>query len=282
MNVQSIVLLLAVLSIGSMSIASQAFADHHGGADHMAMPIDISTDSDTYDHDSTIEITGHVGTIRSGAAVAIVVSGPMGIVSVDQVNVDSNGGFSTTVGTASNLMKYDGEYKIKATYGDKSINDTVTVTLEGGIAAGSLSGGDDHHEEGHHEAAEAYDLTDDVSTSISGGHVESVTAGNNSVVIAIHDAEDGGELTLTVASDVLTPFDDGSYFVLVDGEESDDATQNGNSVTIPLEFGVESVEVIGTHVIPEFGTIAALILVVAITSIIAITAKSRLSLMPKL
>jgi hypothetical protein len=28
----------------------------------------------------------------------------MGIVSVDQVNVDSNGGFSTTVGTASNLM----------------------------------------------------------------------------------------------------------------------------------------------------------------------------------
>ena len=112
--------------------------------------------------------------------------------------------------------------------------------------------------------------------------MESVTAGNNSVVIAIHDAEDGGELTLTVASDVLTPFDDGSYFVLVDGEESDDATQNGNSVTIPLEFGVESVEVIGTHVIPEFGTIAALILVVAITSIIAITAKSRLSLMPKL
>ena len=47
MNVQSIVLLLAVLSIGSMSIASQAFADHHGGSDHMAMPIDISTDSDT-------------------------------------------------------------------------------------------------------------------------------------------------------------------------------------------------------------------------------------------
>ncbi len=277
MNVQSIVLLMAVLSIGSMGIASQAFADHH-----MDMPIMISTDSDTYDHDSTIEISGQVGTIRAGAAVAIVVSGPMGIVSVDQVNVDSNGGFSTTVGTASNLMKYDGEYKIKATYGDKSINDTVTVTLEGGIAAGSLSGGDDHHEEGHHEAAEAYDLTDDVSTSISGGHVESVTAGNNSVVIAIHDAEDGGELTLTVASDVLTPFDDGSYFVLVDGEESDDATQNGNSVTIPLEFGVESVEVIGTHVVPEFGTIAAIVLAVAIIAIIAVTSKSRLSLMPKL
>ena len=281
MNVQSIVLLLAVLSIGSMSIASQAFADHHGGSDHMVMPIDISTDSDTYDHDSTIEITGHVGTIRSGAAVAIVVSGPMGIASVDQVNVDSNGDFSATVGTGSSLMKYDGEYKIKATYGDKNINDTVIVTLEGGIAVGSMSGVESHDEGGHHEA-EAYDLTDDVSTSISGGDIASVTAGNNSVVIAIHDAEDGGELTLTVASDVLTPFNDGTYFVLVDGEESDDASQSGNTVTIPFDAGVESVEVIGTHVVPEFGTIAALILVVAIVSIIAITAKSRLSIMPKL
>jgi len=279
MNVQSIVLLMAVLSVGSMGIASQAFADHHGGG--QGIPIQISTDSDTYDHDSTIEITGQVSTVRAGAAVAIVVSGPMGIVSVDQLTPSADGSFSSSVGTGSNLMKYDGEYKIKATYGDKSINDTVTVTLEGGIAAGSLSGGDDHHEEGHHEA-EAYDLTDYVSTSISGGDIASVTAGNNSVVIAIHDAEDGGELTLTVASDVLTPFDDGSYFVLVDGEESDDASQDGNTVTIPLEFGVESVEVIGTHVVPEFGTIAAIVLAVAIIAIIAVTSKSRLSLMPKL
>ena len=37
-----------------------------------------------------------------------------------------------------------------------------------------------------------------------------------------------------------------------------------------------------TKVVPEFGTIAALILVVAIASIIAISAKSRLSFMPKL
>ena len=279
MNVQSIVLLMAVLSIGSMGIASQAFADHHAGGQNM--PIDISTDSDTYDHNSTIEITGTVSTVRAGAAVAIVVSGPMGIVSVDQITPSADGSFSSSVGTASNLMKYDGEYKIKATYGDKSINDTVTVTLEGGIAAGSMSGGDDHHEGEHHEA-EAYDLTDDVSTSISGGHIASVTARNKSVVIAIHDAEDGGELTLTVDSDVLTPFDDGTYFVLVDGEESDDASQDGNTVTIPLEFGVESVEIIGTHVVPEFGTIAAIVLAVAIIAIIAVTSKSRLSLMPKL
>ena len=36
------------------------------------------------------------------------------------------------------------------------------------------------------------------------------------------------------------------------------------------------------QVVPEFGTIAALILVVAIASIIAVSAKSRLSFMPKI
>jgi predicted secreted protein with PEFG-CTERM motif len=42
------------------------------------------------------------------------------------------------------------------------------------------------------------------------------------------------------------------------------------------------IEIIGTFVIPEFGTIAVMILIIAIISVIAISAKSRLSIMPKL
>jgi predicted secreted protein with PEFG-CTERM motif len=45
--------------------------------------------------------------------------------------------------------------------------------------------------------------------------------------------------------------------------------------------GAETIEIIGTYVIPEFGTIAAMILAVAIISIIAISAKSRLSIIPR-
>jgi predicted secreted protein with PEFG-CTERM motif len=41
-------------------------------------------------------------------------------------------------------------------------------------------------------------------------------------------------------------------------------------------------QVVFTNVVPEFGTIAAMILVVAIVSIIAVTAKSKLSLMPRI
>jgi len=69
--------------------------------------------------------------------------------------------------------------------------------------------------------------------------------------------------------------------VLVDGEEADDVEINGNTVTVEFPAGAEQVEIIGTFVIPEFGTIAAMILAVAIISIVAISAKSRLSIVPR-
>ena len=46
--------------------------------------------------------------------------------------------------------------------------------------------------------------------------------------------------------------------------------------------GREEIEIIGTFVIPEFGTIVVLVLAIAIITIITITSKSRLSIMPKL
>ena len=110
----------------------------------------------------------------------------------------------------------------------------------------------------------------------------SANVNGNSLVIAIHDAEDGGELTITLPSDVITPFNDGTFFVLVNDEESDDASQDGNTITVPFDADATTVEIIGTHVVPEFGAIAAIILAVAITSIIVLSAKTRLNIIPKL
>ena len=50
----------------------------------------------------------------------------------------------------------------------------------------------------------------------------------------------------------------------------------GDEMTGPI--GLTS----NAQAVPEFGTIAALILVVAIASIIAVSAKSRLSFMPRI
>jgi len=276
MNSKAIVLLLAIVSVGGMGITSQAFADEHSARTNQQIPIDFSTDSDTYDHSSVIEIDGFVSNTNRGTDVTIVVSGPMGIAQVDQITISSDGSFSTTVNTASAMMKYDGEYKIKATYGTQDLMRVVYVNLVGGVEAGSMAGY--VHEE------EVSDLANEVDYSISGGDVHGVTANTNgnSLVVSIHDAEDGGELTITLPSDIITPFNDGTFFVLVNDEESDDASQDGNTITVPFDADATTVEIIGTHVVPEFGTIAAIILAVAITSIIVLSAKTRLNIMPKL
>ena len=272
MNVQSIVLLLAIVSVGGMGITSQAFADHHGSSGD-GIGIIFQTDSDTYNHNSVISIDGTVNTVKS-VDVTIVVSNEFAIVAIDQVPVSSDGTWSTTISTASATMKYDGEYKIKATYGNASLIHVEYVNLVGGIVTPSMAA----HEE------VVYDLESEVDYNISGGSVESITANvnGNSVVVSIQNADDGGELTITLPNNVVTPFNDGTFFVLVNDEESDDASQNGNTVTVPFEADASTIEIIGTFVVPEFGTIAAIILAVAITSIIVISTRSKLNLVPKL
>ena len=280
MNVQSIVLLMAVMAVGSMGAASQAFAADAMGTQtgDAPVPLQIESNGVNFDHNSTIEITGQVGNIRDGTPVTVIVTGATGVVTIEQLTPSSDGSFSLSVNTASPLMKYDGEYKIKATYGDAGINDVIVVTLEGGLVkqAPSHSG----HEEGHHEAA---DLTKQLDYNISGGMVESITAtGDDSLLVSIHMADDNGELTITLSEDIITPFNDGSFFVLVNGEESDDAHQMGNKLIIPFDATTTDIEIVGTHVVPEFGTIAMIVLAVAIVSIIAVSAKSRLSIMPRI
>jgi len=282
MNAKPIILLLAIVSVGGMGITSQAFADNHipyrylDNIDPNELPPSIIFDieSDTFDHNSIIVITGQVKTVKD-VDVTFVVSGPMGIVQVDQVKISSDGSFSTTINTSNPMMKYDGQYKIEASY-DQYVTHFEYVNLVDGVEMGSMAGY--VHEE------EVVDLRAEVDYSISGGLVEGVIANvnGNSLVVSIQDAEDGGELTITLPSDVITPFNDGTFFVLVNDEESDDASQDGNTITVPFDADAATVEIIGTHVVPEFGTIAAIILAVAITSIIVLSAKTRLNIMPKL
>ena len=58
------------------------------------------------------------------------------------------------------------------------------------------------------------------------------------------------------------------------------ATDSPNAGLINYQTSAE-VEIVGGHVIPEFGVIAAMILAVAIVSIIVVTAKTRLNIVPR-
>ena len=80
---------------------------------------------------------------------------------------------------------------------------------------------------------------------------------------------------------MIKAFDDGTYFVFVNNEEVE-FSQTGNNLTIPYEAGNDTIEIVGSYAVPEFGTIAMIVLAVAIVSIIAVTAKTRTALIPRL
>ena len=131
------------------------------------------------------------------------------------------------------------------------------------------------------KAAAAYiDAADYIKAS--GADVTSITANadDDSVIIVI-DAVDDGELNVILSDKVIKAFDDGSYFVFVNNEEVE-FSQTGNNLTIPYEAGNDTIEIVGSYAIPEFGTIAMIVLAVAIVSIIVITAKTRTTLIPRL
>ena len=137
----------------------------------------------------------------------------------------------------------------------------------------------------------AIEGTEDLITyEITNGRILSITpTESNSLVVSIETTGDGS-ITLTIPRTVLESTDsatdeDSEIFVLVDYEESDDynitTTSTDRTITVEFAEGTEEIELIGTWVIPEFGTIAAMILAVAIISVIAISAKSKLSIIPR-
>ena len=140
-----------------------------------------------------------------------------------------------------------------------------------------MAHGDDHAAKG------IEDLSDQFVATVTSGVIHHIGGNTDDSTLLVHlfGADDDGKLEITLNSDIITPFDDGSYFVLVEGQEVE-FMQMGNTLHVDYEAGTERIEIVGSHVVPEFGTIAMIVLAVAIISIIAITAKTRTTLIPKL
>ena len=273
---------IAVLILAGTGVVSQAFA---------ATTITMETDKDVYDHSSEIVVTGHVEPVDlRGSEITIIVKRmyPVGLVQVDQIAVNNDGNFSTTINTANDKMKYNGIYEIKASYGGLaevtvSIElanaietsetgqavETVTGTVTGTV---DVTGQDSLYELGAGQIE--YDMTCDATPGFF------ANADDNSIVIYL-DATSDGILTITLHEELIKPFEDGTFAVIVDNQEMEDYTQIGNTLTIPCVAGTDKIEIHGSWAIPEFGVIAAMILAVAIVSIIVVTAKTRLSLVQR-
>ena len=293
-----LIITLVVLSVGSTTIAP-AFAANHAGGNfaESGVSVDVSTEKESYNPGETVTISGVVSPYIPGEDVLLQVVSPRNnIVQIAQIEVDPyNGIFHKDIETSiGGVWKESGNYIIRAFYFD---NKGVTQFSYGLSSVGVKE--IPSEEVTQNEIEEGIDVTElvgvedigensllvegvNVNYTIDGGKIISIVPDidETSLIIEIRTTSDG-ELVITLPKDVI----DGIFFVLVDGEEinyGEELNDNSSTLTIPFHDGSEQIEIIGTFVIPEFGTIVVLVLAISIIAIIAVTSKSRLSLMPKL
>ena len=246
--------------------------------------ITVATDQDSYSDGDIITITGLVRERLSGYPVTLQVIAANGnLVTVKQLDVSDDKTYGIDIAAGGSLWRSAGTYTIKVLYGTETRTAETTFEFSGSTGGPTPAG--------KSVAVEGTDFL--VNYSIRGGKVISIVPSlpDKSLIITIETTNDG-ELTVTLprglidaklGSDGMSGEDD-SFFVLVDGAEVDfeeTTTSEDRTLTIQFEDGTTEIEIIGTFVIPEFGAMAAIILAIAIASIIAVSARTRLSILPR-
>ena len=263
------IVLLAVTIMSVSALGQNAYAAGGGmslSADCSGSSCDISGTSDRNDQDVTMKVTASNGNI----------------VAVDQLSV-SDGGYSTTL----NVSNLDGTYTISVNQGTSSkYSLSVSVDVSGGSSASSASVSN--------QVAATEEEAESVEAVAAGGLTLTATGVEGSTTIDVSGTTDrSDDITIkviapngnVVAADQISP-SGGSFMTTI---ETGGALWNQDGMyTISAHQGAASnyqtsaeIEIIDGHVIPEFGVIAVMILAVAIVSIIVVTAKTRLSIVPR-
>jgi len=279
MNKHILFVAITILILAGTGIVSQAFA---------ATTITIETDKNVYDHTDIITITGTVDPVDQNEVpvTIMLVNQYTSIVEVNQLVVNSDGSWlgQIVLNPENSLQSEDGVYEIRAQYGSTKITTSIELTnavetseeveTETAVTGTTVTGpsGESFYELGAGQIE--YDVTCNATPAFF------ANADDDSIVIYL-EPTDNGTITVTLHEELIKPFEDGTFVVIVDNQEMQDFTQVGNTLTIPCMVGIERIEIHGSWAIPEFGVIAAMILTVAIISIIIVTAKTKLSIVPR-
>jgi len=245
----------------------------------------VTTEKESYAAGEPVEVLGLVDITLEGTPAIIRIVSPAGnIVHAAQVDVETDGSFSETVSTSiGGKWKETGTYTILVNYGE---NSTQVGFEYGGMMSAGVQTTPEFAMEENENASQSIMIEDhSLDYELTCAEILSMTPDteNKSLIISVKTDCDG-ELKITLPKDVIDTDEEG-FFILVDGDETNHkASSVGEfwTLTIPFSYGSEEIEIIGTFVIPEFGTIAGLVLILAITSIIIISAKNKQIFIPKM
>ena len=275
---------ISVIIVSSLILlpffAGEAFAQEN-------QSLTITTEKESYSAGEPIQIVGLVESKVTDFKVTLRVFNPVNnLITIDELDVNDDGTFHGEIPTSiGGLWEKDGTYTIIANYYASEVS---TIQFEYGvmISAGvqdvvpefSVTEDEDYLQS---TMLEDYEL----GYELTGAKIIRITPDTEmkSLIFEIETYSDG-ELRITLPKDVIDTDEEG-FFILVDGIETNhEAVSNLEnwSFVIPFSYGSEEIEIIGTFVIPEFGTIAVLVLVTSIAVIVMISAKNKQIFYPKM
>jgi predicted secreted protein with PEFG-CTERM motif len=249
--------------------------------------ITLITDKTAYGEGDVITIYGKVEKVIIGLEVSLQVFFGKNQIGISQIKISQDGEFTDTITAGGPLWKNEGQILIKATYGDSSTEKIIEFFKDTSGEYSSI-----------YEVKIPNAGTFDVFYTMKGGQITSMTLDQKNLSLDVNiSTNSDGVLDIKLLRDNIDSLSndkqDIDFIVLVyEKENSTTPIQTAykkiqkddsyRSLSIPIKNGDVMVKIIGTHVVPEFGTIAMIVLAVAIVSIIAVSAKSRLSIMPRI
>jgi predicted secreted protein with PEFG-CTERM motif len=281
-TVLSIILLFTLFAVPVHSFAQTTQTTPLQPLPPTAPLVTVTTDKSSYSIGDTIVISGQVQAIVPNTPLTVeVLDSNNNVVHVDQINVSADGKYTYSVLATGPLWVTNGTYTVKVQYGQSNVTAQTTFSFQSSITPVSnmFQVKDPNSQQ-----------TFDVNYTITGGTVKDMTIDVQSIslIVSVNSTSDGSitlQIPRTLVDAKTSAGQDDAFIILIDGAEvksqSESANTDYRTLTIPFLQGDQDIEIIGTQIVPEFGPIAALVLAIAIVSIIAVSAKTGLRFMPK-
>jgi len=244
--------------------------------------ITLSTSSDVYYNGGHVVVFGNVDTLFQNLPITVQIYHETNLVSVAQVPVAKDGTYVSTFYATGTKWKDEGTYTVRVQYTPTQIAETTFEFFGQAIDKTSAVFPVDIPNSG----------TFDVGYTVRGGEVKDITMNQERYSLVVETTmTSNGNIVLKLprnSFDAQNDDTDTTFIILISKQnnatvdfmqveyEEIAVSPDYRTIRIPLEEGDRWVEVIGTYVIPEFGSIVIIILVVAVSSAI-IMSKSKFS-----
>ena len=242
-------------------------------------PLTVWTDSQIYDHYSTIKVNGYLNPQNNIAPILVVVTSPIGnVVTIQQLSSDIDGNFSFVLNTESPLWTQNGDYILKVQSGAETRQFKTKFTLVSSLV-GSVDKCASDEISVLANNGRIYCVPFKVTKGVVTGTEGKLNLDTKTIALDIrgHDIE---SIILDIPRYILdsksSTGNDSVFIVMSNGKmiEYQELESDSDSRQIKLDYSIgdkATFEIIGTHIIPEFGSVALLILVASIMSILIVS-----------